>query len=146
MLLSFMIATTLRCGAGERAADLVVQQLGALAQRGERGLQLVRQVAQEAVLLRLELGQAAAQPVEALAQRLQVLGTAHRDRLREIGAAELADRGVELGDRARDVARKAERDGQRHRGAEDHQQHELALHRLGVGAQPHAPRGRRPGC
>ena len=89
---------------GKRAADLVVQQLGALAQRGERGLQLVRQVAQEAVLLRLELDQPAAQPVEALAERLQVLGTAHRDRLREIGAAELADGGVELGDRAGNVA------------------------------------------
>ena len=53
----------------ERPADLVVQQLGALAQRGQRRLQLVRQVAQEAVLLRLELVQPAAQPVEALAQR-----------------------------------------------------------------------------
>ena len=61
----------------ERPADLVVEQLRALAQRGERRLQLVGQVAQEAVLLRLELGQPAAQPVEALAERLQVLGAAH---------------------------------------------------------------------
>ena len=38
-------------------------------------------------------------------------------------------------DRARDVAREGERDGQRQRRAEQHQQHQLALHRFGVGAQ-----------
>ena len=75
----------------QRPGDLVVQQLGALAQRRQRRLQVMRQVAQEAVLLRLQLGQPQAQPVEALAQAAQVRRPAHPDRPREIGAAQLAD-------------------------------------------------------
>ena len=111
MLLSRMIDTTWRCGGASGPPTWSLQQLGALAQRGERGLQLVRQVAQEAVLLGLELGEPAPQPVEPLAERLQVVRAAHRDPAREVGAAELPDRGVELGDRPRDVPRERERDG-----------------------------------
>jgi hypothetical protein len=81
------------------AGHLVAQQLRALAHGGERRLQLVRHVAQEAVLLGLDLREAAPQPVEALPQNLQVLGAAHADGPYEVGRAELADRGVELGDR-----------------------------------------------
>ena len=120
----------------ERPGHLVVEQLGALAQRGERGLQLVRHVAQEAVLLRLELVEPPAQPVQPSSQIAQVFRPAHRDRLREVGAAELADRAVDLADRARDVARQRERDRQRHRGAEDQQQDDVALDLLGAVAQP----------
>ena len=54
---------------------------------------------------------------------------------REVRAAKLPDRGVELRDRPRDVARERERDGQHHRGAEDHQKNELTLHRFSVVAQ-----------
>ena len=97
----------------ERSADLVVQQLRALAQRGERRLELVGEVAQEPVLLGLELGEAAAQPVQALAQRLQVLRTRDRDRTVEVRGAELPDRSVELADRPRDVPRERERDAER---------------------------------
>ena len=54
-------------------ADVVAQELGALAHRGERRLELVRDVAQEARLLLLELGQARAQPFEPLPEVAQVL-------------------------------------------------------------------------
>src|SRR5258706_98287 len=120
----------------ERPRNAVGQQLRALAQRGERGFELVGKVAQEAVLLRLHLGEAPAQPVEALAQGLQVLGAAHGDRTREIRAAELPDGSVELRDRAGDVPRQAERDGERHGGTENDQQDEPPLNGLGVRAQP----------
>src|SRR5262249_17705942 len=118
-----------------RPGHLVVQQLGAFAQRRERRLELVGDVAQEAVFLRLELLKAPAQPVEAPAEMAQVLGTAHRDRAREVGTAELADRVVDRRDRARDVAGQRERDGQRDRGAEEKQQDEAALHLVGARAQ-----------
>ena len=68
------------------AADAVAQQLGALAHRGERRLELVRDVAQEALLLLLELVQARAQPFEPLAEVAQVLRPVDLDRVREVGA------------------------------------------------------------
>src|SRR5262249_20051078 len=61
----------LALGRRERAADLIVEQLGALAERGKGGFQLVREMAQEAVLFGLQLGEPPPQPVEALAQRLE---------------------------------------------------------------------------
>ncbi len=60
------------------AADVVAQQLRALAHGGERRLELVRDVAQETRLLLLELRQPAAQPFEPLADVAQVLRTGHR--------------------------------------------------------------------
>ena len=68
---------------------------------------------QESVLLRFQLRQAAPQPVQARAQVAQVLRPADADRLREVGAAQPADGGVELGDRPRDDAREREDDRQR---------------------------------
>ncbi len=94
-------------------------------------------VAEEAVLFSLVLVQAAAQPVQSLAQRLQVLRAAHLDRAREVGVAELADRRVELRYRTRDVARQRQSNAEHHGSAENHQQDELALYRLRVGAQAH---------
>jgi hypothetical protein len=116
---------------------LIVQQLGPLPQRRERRFEFVRQMAQESVLLRLELDQPAAQPVEALAERLQILGAANLDGAREIRVAELPDGAVELGDRTRDIPREHKRRTQRDGGAEQHQQDQLPLHYLCVGAQAH---------
>ena len=59
-----------------------------------------------------------------VAQVAQVLRPADADRLREVGAAELADAGVELGDRPRDDARQRQRDGERHRDGGEHQLHD----------------------
>ena len=50
------------------AADVVAQQLGAFAHRGERRLELVRDVPQEAVLLLLELGAAASAAIRGAAR------------------------------------------------------------------------------
>jgi len=90
-LFSRMIETTCTCD-GARGRDLVVQQLGALADRRERRLQLVRDVAQKPVLLRLELLEPPRSQSRPAAEVAQVLGSAHGDRLGEIGAAELRTR------------------------------------------------------
>ena len=93
------------------AADVVAQELRAFAHRGQRRLELVRDVAQETRLLLLELVQARAQPLEALPQVADVLRAVHLDRVREVGGAHLPDRRVELADRTRDQHR--EHDGER---------------------------------
>ena len=105
--------TMSRCSRDELAADLVAQQLGALAHRGERRLELVRDVAQEAVLLLLELGEPHAQPFEPLPEVAQVLRAVDVHGLREVGGAHLPDRLVELADRARDQHREHERERDR---------------------------------
>jgi hypothetical protein len=64
-------------------------------------------MAQEAVFLRLQLGQALAQPVQPLAQALQVFGAADADRAREIGAPLAGGCRIGLGNRLRDQARRA---------------------------------------
>ena len=84
------------------AADVVAQELRAFAHRGERRLELVRDVPQEPVLLLFEIGQARAQPFEALPEVAQVLRSVHFDPVREVGGAHPADRLVELPNRARD--------------------------------------------
>ena len=81
-------------------ADAVAQQLGALAHRRERRLELVRDVTQEARLLLLEIGKAAPQPFEALADVAQILRAGDLDRVAEIRAAHTADREIELANRA----------------------------------------------
>ena len=73
--------------AGLQLADRAVhQQLGALADVGQRRLQLVRHVAQEAVALLRQLEQAVAQPLELVAEALQVDRPADRDFAGEIAA------------------------------------------------------------
>ena len=99
----------------EVAADVVAQELGALAHRGERGLELVRDVAQEAVLLLLELGEPRAQPFEPLSEIAQVLRTVDLDPVREVGGAHPAYRLVELADRTRDQHREQYRESERDR-------------------------------
>ena len=107
---------TISCCSGDSAAaDVVAQELRAFAHGGERRLELVRHVAQEARLLLLELGQARAQPFEPLADVAQVLRTVHLDRVREIRRAHLADRLVELADRARDQHGEDDRERDRDR-------------------------------
>ncbi len=96
----------------------------------------MRQVAQESVLLRLQIGEPLAQPFEPLAEVAQILRAADADRLREVRAAQQADRAVELGDRPRDETRERERRNQRQRDGDEHQRQQLPLHVLGACAQP----------
>ncbi len=75
----------------------------------------MRHVAQEAVLLLLEVVQAGSQPLQPLAQIAQVGRPGDLDRVREIRGSHLADRLVQLPDGPRDQHR--EDDGQRDRDA-----------------------------
>ncbi|MNC85603.1 hypothetical protein D3C83_12120 [compost metagenome] len=62
----------------QKLADhLVGQQLRSFAHRRERRLELVGNMAQKAVFLFLQVEQPASHPVQALAQILQVLRSAH---------------------------------------------------------------------
>src|SRR4030095_13621885 len=99
----------------ELAANVVAEQLDTLAHRGQRCLQLMRDMAQEAVLLLLEIGQPRAQPFETLADVAQVLRSVDLDPMREVRRAHLPDRLVELPDRAGD--QDGEQDGKRQRDA-----------------------------
>src|SRR5688572_20011940 len=93
---------------GELSHDLVRKKLRAFAQRRQRGLELVRHVAQKAILLLLELGEALSHPVQTLAEVLQVLGSADQNRRAEIGLPQPANRLVDLADRTRDQNREAD--------------------------------------
>ena len=118
----------------QRAADVVAQELGAFAHRGQRRLELVRDVAQEAVLLLLEIGQPGPQPLEPLPEVAQVLRSVDLDRMGEVGGAQLADRLVELADRSRD--QHGEHDRERHgdaRGGEGQPGPLLSTRRRGLG-------------
>ncbi len=103
------------------AADVVAQELRALAHGSERRLELVRHVAQEPRLLLLELVQARTQPFEPLADVAQVLRTVHFDCVSEIGRAHLADRLVELANRTRDEHGEDNRQRQRNRDGSERQ-------------------------
>ena len=109
----------------QRAGAAVGEQLGALAYRGERRLQLVRDVREELGFLLLQLGEAQAQPFEPLAERLDVARPLHADRGAEVRHAEPPHRGVEVAHRARgqpgegegEPGRERQRRGEQH--AED---------------------------
>ncbi len=89
----------------ERAHDLVAQQLTRFPDRGQWRLELVGDVAQEACLLVLELHQALAQPVQPLAENLQVPGAGDLDRGVELFGAEPANGAFDLADWAGDEHR-----------------------------------------
>ena len=91
----------------------VHEQFRALADVGERRLQFVRHVAQEAVAFLGEVEQAQAQPFELRAEAFQVARPGHFDRARESAAAELADRAVDGAQRAADGQREREDGDQR---------------------------------
>ena len=110
-----------RCSGDSFAADVVAQQLGALANRRKRSLELVGHVAQEAILLLLEVVQTRPQPFEPLSEVAQILRPVDLDRVREIGSPHLADRLVELPDRARDQDREQYRERERDAGCRDGQ-------------------------
>ena len=80
----------------------VHEQFRALADVGERRLQFVRHVAQEAVAFLREIEQAQAQPLELRAEALQVARAGHFDGARERAAAELADGAVDGAQRPAD--------------------------------------------
>ena len=75
----------------ERTGHAVLQQGHAFADGGQRRLQLVRDVAHEAGLVGFERGQALAQPVELMAQALDVDRAAHADGLVELVVAQTPD-------------------------------------------------------
>src|SRR3990172_4160191 len=94
---------------GCQSADNVIgQKLRAFAQRGKRRLQFMRYLLQETVFLLLKIDELPPHPFEALTEVLQVLRPVHRDRRAEVAVAELADRGIDLPDRARNQYREAD--------------------------------------
>ena len=102
---------------GVQLADRAVhEQLRALADVGERGLQLVRHVPQEAVALVREIEQPLPQPLELPAEALEVVRAGDADQVGEGALAELADGAVELAQRPADAEgqREDRHDRQRH--------------------------------
>src|SRR5690606_20851345 len=104
------------------------EELRALPDGRERRLELVRYVSQERQLLVLELLDAAPQPVELAAERLDVAGAADLDRIVELARAEAAKLPANVAHRRRDQhdepAGQLERRG-KHGGGLRHQR---ALH------------------
>ena len=93
----------------------VHEQFRAFADVGERRLQLVRHVAQEAVAFLRQIEQAQAQPFELRAQALEVARARHFDGTRERAAAELADGAVDGAQRPADRQREREDGDERER-------------------------------
>ena len=93
----------------------VHEQFRALADVGERRLQFVRHVAQEAIAFLREIEQAQAQPFELRAEALQVARSGHFDGARERAAAELADGAVDGAQRPADGQRERQDGDQRER-------------------------------
>ena len=98
----------------ERPGHALAQQLGALADGGERRLEIVGYMAQETTLLLFQLRQALAQPIQPASQVGQVLGARHRNSISILGAADGADGAVHLLDLARDHVTEPQGDHQRH--------------------------------
>ncbi len=121
------------------AHGAVHEQLRAFADVGERRLELMRHVSQEAVPLVREIEQALAQPFELAAEALQVVRARDGDLVGEGALAELADGTVELPQRpAHGDGQDEDRDdGQRH------QQRRLP-EQAPARAPVSAPRGPRP--
>jgi hypothetical protein len=126
------MATTCRCG----GASGPVQEFCALAQGGERRLQVMGQVAEETVLLGLEFRQAQAQPVETFSQALQIRGAADVDRPCKICTAQLPDRGIQLRDGSRDEARQRERGCERQRRRHEDHHDQAAMDVVRARAEP----------
>jgi hypothetical protein len=129
------------------------KEVRSFAKRGERGLQLVRDVLQEARLLRFQRHQALAQPVELRSQAHHVAGALDPDGLGELALAQGADSRAHLRDGAGDEVGEGsdQCDG---RGNEDDHQPEHAVAGLDrlraqlfdplvddMVAQPHQPSG-----
>ena len=86
----------------ELAHRPVHEELGALPDIGERGLELMRHMTEEAVALLRDLHQPQAQPFELLAEALQVVRPADGNRITDAAVADLADRAVDLPQRPPD--------------------------------------------
>ena len=114
----------LALGRVERAGHAIFQQRHTFAQRGQRGLEFVRDVTQEACLVGVELDQPKPQPFELLRHPAHVGRAADIDRLVEPVLAQADDRAFEPleGPRQPHAERQRQRRGQ---GAgRDHQPHE----------------------
>ena len=111
------------------------EEVGALAQRRERRLQLVGDVLQEARLLRFQRDQALAQPVELRAEPHHVARALDADRARELALAETADALGHLGDRARNEEGEGRDQDHRGRQQRDHQPEDVVARLLRLRAQ-----------
>ena len=83
-------------GGIERPGNLVLQQRDAFAQGGQRGLEFVRDVAQGALAIVLQFGQALPQPVQLPPELPEIGRPADRDRLVETLFPEPLDRPLEI--------------------------------------------------
>src|SRR5512145_1771460 len=92
-------------------------------------------MAQESLAVLRDLDQPPAQPFELPAERLEIGGAADRDRLCELAVAELADRIVDVADRATEE----QGDDERHTEADRHERRRLPQQSLpcviGIGLQ-----------
>ncbi len=97
------------------------EQVRAFAQRRERGLQLVRDVLQEARFLRFQRDEPLAQPIELRSEAHHVVRALDRDRLGELPLAQPADALAHLRDGARDEVGEACDEDERGGDQRDHQ-------------------------
>jgi hypothetical protein len=119
----------------EPADRALHEQLGALADVRERGLELVRHVPEEPVALVGDLEQPLPQPLELPSQRLQVGGPPDRDRTGELAVADAGDRGVDFAERPPDQPGEQQDQPERHRQQGTCLPVEPPPHALGLGPQ-----------
>jgi hypothetical protein len=119
----------------ERPGHALAEQLRALADGRQRRLQVVRDMAQKAVLLLFQLCQAPSQPVEPPPEIGQVLRSGHRHAVGVIGAADGADGPIELLELAGNDGTKPQGDPERHRNRRKQLPHQRAARIERRGAQ-----------
>ena len=106
---------TSTCGLGQGADRAVRHQLRPFPDGGQRRLQLMGDLVQEAGLLVLELDQPQPHPVDLPPQILQVLRAGHAHRIVEVAFTEPFQRCLHLADRFEDQDRRARDEEQRDR-------------------------------
>ncbi|MNS96904.1 hypothetical protein D3C72_1312220 [compost metagenome] len=117
----------------ELACHLIFQQGHAFAQGRQRGLQLMRDVAQKTFLVGVEVGQALAQPVQLLAQAARVGRTADDDGLVVALVTEALDGRLDAAQRTRQQEAEAggQHGRQQHGAAHQHAQQAALAFQLG---------------
>src|SRR5690606_33985075 len=115
----------------ERARNLVVQQLDAFANGGERRLELVRDVPEDRHLVLLEAAQALPQPVELPAELLEVARSLDTRHLGGVALPERLDGARDLGDRTVDEEAVNAREDERGRNEPERVVDEPPLGRVG---------------
>src|ERR1700681_3137840 len=119
----------------ELADRTVHQQLGALADIGERCLQFVRQMPQEAVALLCQLQQPGAQPFELVPEPLKVHRAIDYDAIGKITAPQLTDGAVDLPQWPAQTQREQQYHDHDQRQQQRRLEKQLALRLVGAAAQ-----------